>query len=314
MDNSIRENVHCIIGNPSCGNVFASLQSCFVAYGYKTSPIEVRLLKRLLEERGIECIEAGSSLSPGQHVFCHKICSKIITSQFCIVMLNHDESQGLHVPNANVNMEYGLMLGFNKYVIPFQKDDERLPFNVTGLDTAKYNVSNFEEVASQAIDKAITDTHRGTPDVSQGVVMSAFLMHKKALITPLDSIGDRNIFELGRPLGFIVLNDFSGMDYMFFGNFTRLSPASVVWHIERLDEIIEAREQSIEKRIAEGILKPQGGDFFNRWFNNLKIWVVVNSEKDKCDVADTLKGTSVSRSVELFSYEEVERERSKMPF
>ena len=84
------------------------------------------LLKKLLEERGIQPIEAGGSLAPAQSAFCAKICSKIITSQFCIALLNNDEKDGIEIPNANVNMEYGIMLGFNKYVIPFQKDSQKL--------------------------------------------------------------------------------------------------------------------------------------------------------------------------------------------
>jgi len=62
---------------------------------------------------------------------------KIITAQFCIVLINNDEMEGREIPNANVNMEYGLMLGFNKYVLPFQRASQRLPFNVAGLDTIK---------------------------------------------------------------------------------------------------------------------------------------------------------------------------------
>jgi hypothetical protein len=41
--------------------------------------------------------------------------------------------KGAEIPNANVTMKYGLMLGFNKYVIPFQRASQQLPFNVSGL-------------------------------------------------------------------------------------------------------------------------------------------------------------------------------------
>jgi hypothetical protein len=46
-------------------------------------------------------------------------------------------------PNANVNIEYGQMIGFNKFIIPFQHENFPLPFNVNGLDTIKYNDRNF---------------------------------------------------------------------------------------------------------------------------------------------------------------------------
>jgi hypothetical protein len=82
----------------------------------------MELLKHLLTARDIEPIEAGGSLAPAQNAFCAKICSKITTSQFCILLLSNIVRQGAEMPSANVNIEYGLALGFNKYVIPFRKD------------------------------------------------------------------------------------------------------------------------------------------------------------------------------------------------
>lgn len=103
-------------------------------------------------------MEAGPTTAPGQNAFCAKICSKIITSQFCIILLNNDLRDGKEIPNANVNMEYGLMLGFNKYVIPFQQQDQTLPFNVAGLDTVKYTNNTFQSQAELALDEAIKKT------------------------------------------------------------------------------------------------------------------------------------------------------------
>lgn len=134
------------------------------------------LLKRVLEERGIQAIEAGGALAPGQNAFCTKICSKIITSQFVAVLLNNDKVEGREVPNANVNMEYGLMLGFNKYVLPFQRSSQKLPFNVAGLDTIKYDDKDFEKLAARAVDQAIKETSQENPEpVTPDQVLEAFL-------------------------------------------------------------------------------------------------------------------------------------------
>ena len=135
MDKRIRRNEICIIGLPRCDFVFSSTRSCFIAYGFEESSLEMTILRRLLEERNIQPVEAGGTLAPGQNAFCSKICSKIIVAQFCAVLLNNEERVDIEIPNANVNMEYGLMLGFNKYVIPFQHSSQKLPFNVAGLDT-----------------------------------------------------------------------------------------------------------------------------------------------------------------------------------
>ncbi|MCD4768881.1 MAG: hypothetical protein K8R35_01775, partial [Bacteroidales bacterium] len=97
----------------------------------------ITLLRGILGMVVIIC-EAGGDIEPAKLAFCTKICSKIISSQFCIVIINDDLKDDTKIPNANVHMEYGLMLGFHKYVIPFQREEEDLAFNVSGLDTVKY--------------------------------------------------------------------------------------------------------------------------------------------------------------------------------
>ncbi|MFH1318703.1 MAG: hypothetical protein ABIH71_06780, partial [Candidatus Omnitrophota bacterium] len=129
MDIRIKKNEKCTIGLPSCDFVFSSTRYCFIAYGFDTSKDEKDTLCELLEKRNIEPIEAGSIIVPAQNVYCTKICSKIIISRFCIALLNNDIKNDQEVPNANVHMEYGLMLGFNKYIIPFQKKSQSLAFN-----------------------------------------------------------------------------------------------------------------------------------------------------------------------------------------
>jgi len=203
MDKRIRKNEICIIGLPRCDFVYSSTRNCFIAYGYKESTLEMTILRNLLKEKTIEPIEAGGALAPAQSAFCAKICSKIITSQFCIVLLNNDEINGKEIPNANVNMEYGLMLGFNKYVIPFQKAKQRLPFNVAGLDTIKYTNQDLEQRAKIAIDQAIITTQQEyAPNITPDQIIDVFLLSKRALLTPLNSEGDKVIYQLGAPLGF----------------------------------------------------------------------------------------------------------------
>lgn len=181
MDNKIRKNEICIIGLPRCDYVFSSTRSCFIGYGFEDSPLEMNILKDILESKGIEAVEAGGKLAPAQSAFCTKICSKIITSQFCIVLLNNREEQNIEIPNANVNMEYGLMLAFNKYVIPFQRKEQKLPFNVAGLDTIKYSNIDFKRLAESAIDDAIEKTKQSIPNEA-GIdqILDTFLLTKKS--------------------------------------------------------------------------------------------------------------------------------------
>jgi hypothetical protein len=263
MDKSIRKNEICIIGQPRCDFVFSSTRNCFIAYGFRESTLEMNVLRHLLTQRGIEPIEAGGELTPAQSAFCAKICSKIITSQFCIVLLNNENDEGREIPNANVNMEYGLMLGFNKYIIPFQRSSQVLPFNVAGLDTIKYSDTDFERRASTAIDQAINLTEQDSSQIiTPDQIIQLFLLSKRTLISPLDNEGDKAIFQMGAPLGFNLLNDFSGFIYIFFGNFTTYRAEVIFWRLCMLKEILDKRRESFPFRVQLGVITEQQANFY----------------------------------------------------
>lgn len=316
MDKSIRKNEICVIGLPRCDFVFSSTRTCFIAYGFEESSLEMDLLKKLLEEEGIQPIEAGGSLAPAQSAFCAKICSKIITSQFCIVLINNDEKDGLEVPNANVNMEYGLMLGFNKYVIPFQKESQKLPFNVAGLDTIKYNTKNFKNKAISAIKEAVITTNQETNPIDQSdQMLELFILVRSYLWAPLDSEGEKNIFRLGSPLGFNLLHDFPGDKYVFIGRFAMLRPEVVLWRLRKLNEILNGRRSSLPSRVTVGTIKPELLHVVEQLFSNAQIWVVVTSNEDKKSIQMELKAKPLDYGVDIISLDDVMIEiNSTMPF
>lgn len=312
MDISIRKNEHCIIGLPRCDFVFSSTRTCFVAYGFKTSPMEVSILRNLLSEFGIQCEEAGGQLAPGQNAFCQKICSKIITSQFCIVLLNNDKKDGQLVPNANVNMEYGLMLGFNKYLIPFQNELEALPFNVSGLDTVKYDSQNFESKAKAALQLAVSKTTQdsgSSPPPDQ--IINIFLLLKKLVYANIDDQGERNIFRLGTPFGFNLLNDFSGMIYNFFGNFTALRPEIVIWRLKMMNELLNDRRSSFKSRIDLGISTEEQVKAAETLFSKLKIIILLTSNEDKDTVLTGIKNVDFSYDLEIYSLLDMKKDLSE---
>ena len=313
MDKRIRRNEICIIGLPRCDFVFSSTRSCFIAYGFEESPLEMTILRRLLEERGIQPVEAGGTLAPGQNAFCSKICSKVISSQFCAVLLNNEEQGDNEIPNANVNMEYGLMLGFNKYVIPFQRSSQKLPFNVAGLDTIKYSDQDFERLASSAIDQAINETQQDIPPAySPDQVLEVFLLTKKALITPLNTDGDRSLYQIGSPLGFNLLNDFSGMHYMYFGNFCALRPEVALWRLGLLSEILDGRHSTFQDRVKAGIATKEQADVLEKIFRELRVWVVVTSNEDKATISSSVGESIPNYTTEVFSMEDVQTVLDKL--
>lgn len=306
MDKTIRRNEICVIGLPRCDFVFSATRSCFIAYGFEESTLEMTILRNLLDDRGIQPIEAGGSFAPGQNAFCAKICSKIIMSQFCIVLLNNDERDSNEIPNANVNMEYGLMLGFNKYVIPFQRASQRLPFNVAGLDTIKYTDRDLERQAVTAIEQAIDATEQGeTPIGTTDQLLQMYLLSRNMLITYVDSEGEKNIYRLGEPLGFNLINDFPGVQYAFLGRFGNLRPETILWRLRKMNEILNGRLSSIDTRVAMGAATPEQAVTAKELFESLQLWVVVTSDQDKTTVLGELDRQSINYPVEVITVEDI---------
>lgn len=309
MDNRLRKNEICIVGLPACGYVFSSSPSCFIAYGFKRSALEMEILRALLLERRIETYEASGELAPAQQVFCLKICSKIIQSQFCIVLVNNESVSGLQTTNANVYMEYGLMLGFNKCVIPFQHEDYALPFNVSGLDTIKYNNASFKARAATAIDQAIVTTTRteAPPVVSPDV--GAYLLLKGGLMCLLDGAGDKALYQLGAVCGFNLCVDLTGNRYVYFGNFPKLSPSVIAWRINKLIEIIDQRIGGMDFRVQTGVVTAQQRDLFLQLRKTVEIWILVKDAEDRAALLKAVSGCSIKPDV--FTLADVESEVSK---
>jgi predicted nucleotide-binding protein len=312
MDKTIRKNQICIIGQPRCDFVYSSTRTCFIAYGFNESSLEMDLMKKLLEERGILPIEAGGYLAPAQNAFCAKICSKIITSQFCIALLNNDEKNGNEIPNANVNMEYGLMLGFNKYVIPFQKESQKLPFNIAGLDTIKYDNKNFKDKAITAIEQAIKETNQEeVPKDTSDQLLDVFILSRNYVWSPVDSEGERNILRLGLPLGFNLLHDFAGNNYVFLGRFAALRPEAILWRLRKMNEMLNGRRGSIKQRVKDKIATPEQSALLERLFETLQIWVLVTSGEDKIAIQRELSKQPANYVIDIITIDEIISELSK---
>jgi hypothetical protein len=313
MDISIRKNDHCIIGLPRCDFVFSSTRTCFIAYGFKTSPMEMTILRNILEKNGIQCEEAGGKLAPGQNAFCKKICSKIITSQFCIVLLNHDEKDGQIIPNANVNMEYGLMLGFNKFIIPFQNDKYTLPFNVAALDTLKYTGENLEAKASSAIKEAIESTTQNKQSHQPlDKVIDIFLLSKKLIMVDINDSGEKSIYRFGSPFGFYLLHDFSGMIYHFFGNFTSLRPENIIWRLTMINDLLNERKGSMEKRLELGIIKQEKMKLAEALFSYINFLILVTSDEEKKTIQTAMDKAKFRYPLEIYSITDMNNDIDKL--
>jgi hypothetical protein len=310
VDTRIRKNERCVIGLPACDYVFSSTRSCFIAYGFSTSGLERDILKGVLQERGIEPVEAGGQIEPGKFAFCTKICSKIIVSQFCIIIINNDDSG----PNANVNMEYGLMLGHNKYVIPFQRETETLPFNVAGLDTLKYNSGNFRQLAIQAIDQAIKETSQNHPAPNLDYVINLFSIIKDTTFVNIhNDPGERAIYQLDSTFGFNLLVKFDGLSYVFLGNFGALQGHPIIWRLNKLMELLDARIKALPIRIQNSIVTEKAREDVDFFTKRLTIWLIVAGPTEVDEINSWRNKKILPFPLEIFTLDEVIQIVSQLP-
>lgn len=164
-----------------CGKVFEALKSCFIACPSDESlePM-LALISEKLQKSQVEPIIAVKERAYGKDIFCTKICGKIIESKFCMTILDDTIKNGVNVPNPNIYFEYGLMTALKKYIIPLQKDELTLAFNIRSHDTIKYKAGNL----AVELDRAIRDAILFTADDE-----------KKDLKIPTNSISTKGIIR-----------------------------------------------------------------------------------------------------------------------
>ncbi|MBM3156982.1 MAG: hypothetical protein FJ004_06820 [Chloroflexi bacterium] len=150
-----------------CGKFLGASKSCFIACpsSEDIEPI-LALIGEKLSKIGIEPVIAIKERAYGQDIFCIKICGKIIESQFCIVILDDtikrlDKNTEIGIPNPNVYYEYGLMTALGKHIIPLQKSEQQLAFNIQTHDTIKYMPKNISAELDRALKDANTMTKEG---------------------------------------------------------------------------------------------------------------------------------------------------------
>lgn len=154
---SFNINEQCFIRKAyKCGKIDGASKSCFIACPThdELEPI-LDLMSEKLTKYGIEPVIAVKDRAYGQDIFCTKICGKIIESMFCIAILDDTVSNELTIPNPNVYYEYGLMTALRKHIIPLQKENLELAFNIQSFDTVKYNSRNIGRELDRAIKDAI---------------------------------------------------------------------------------------------------------------------------------------------------------------
>ena len=150
----LKVNERCLVRHQDCRRILGGSRICFVACpNSEEVALELEIIRQRLRDVNIEPYIATDQRDYQKDIFCEKICTKIIESHFCIVILNDvkDVKDKVVKPNANVYYEYGLMTAFRKKIIPVQLHNHDLAFNIQSLDTLKYTPVDFSDKIEEAI-------------------------------------------------------------------------------------------------------------------------------------------------------------------
>ncbi len=305
-------NESCIIGLPTCGYAFSSSRMAFIATpADEEFALELDILKGLLEEKEYESYIALQRLDPARLAFCTKICSKIITSQFCIVLLNsssHRDEPHIKIPNPNVHMEYGLMLAFKKFILPFQHEGDALAFNIRPLDTIVYSNKNFKECANRAIDEAILQT--GTTSRPTRVLTSSEnrIRYTSVLglhLTQVNNDAANFLYVLGLPMGFSLLD---GPDVVYLGIFDLEPAKEIVFRLKLLLQALHNAKQRIESIVRKSMPRAEV-ERLAPLINKIRAEVVVSREIDKEKVGARI--TELTKGLQTIPWKLVNEEDIK---
>jgi len=247
--------------------------------------LELDVLESLLGEKEYESYIALQKLDPAKLAFCTKICSKIITSQFCIVLLNsssHRDHPEIKIPNPNVYMEYGLMMAFKKHILPFQREGDALAFNIRPLDTLMYKKTDFRKLADRAIDNAIIQagtTSRPTRALTSSENLLKYISVRGLRVTQLNNDDVTYLYNLGNPLGYLLLD---GIDVVYFGIFDIEPAKEVVFRLKLLLQALHQAKHRFDQTTSKTLTPDQIDHVYKLW-NRLKIEIVVSPDiaKDK---------------------------------
>jgi hypothetical protein len=229
-----------------------------------------------LAKVGIESIVAVKERAYGQDIFCTKICGKIIESRFCIVILDDSVEKEAKIPNPNVYYEYGLMTALGKHIIPLQKEDLKLAFNIQSYDTIKYNSKNISSELDRAIKDAIRITEKREKEnkEDEGVMLPEKVLFRKLEMVGFNQRDDKwflyNVIEDTNFKGFGQDTNKDAPFYLYLGKIDNttefqdyLSDLGIVIYrtehkAKELQEKLSSIEESLEM-IKEDIKKENTG-------------------------------------------------------
>ncbi len=258
---------------PYCGHFAGSEESVFIAVPEKAKyEMEIKTLDELLRAKSLKAYIMPELSDHDKIVFCERVCSKIISSRFCLVFIEKNLAR-----STDVHLSYGIMLAFDKIVIPLEKtvqNGDRL----SPLPAILYYTDNFRTIAQTIIEEALLKTSsKGLLGLLHGDdELQQYLLNRNLKPLPIENQVTKELYRIAYPADFLILE---GTDFVFFGAFESLHHEEAASRIRLLIKGLMKMKSRFET-IYKNTLPFESIEFIYRVFSNIRIEVIVSCSID----------------------------------
>jgi len=258
---------------PYCGHFAGSEESVFTAVPEKMKyETEINTLNDLLRAKGLKNYIMPELTDQNKITFCERVCSKIISSRFCLVFTEKNLAR-----SADVHLSYGIMLAFDKIVIPLEKavhEAEKL----APLPAILYYPDNFRSIAQTIIEEALlrTSTNGLLGLLHSDEELQQYLLSRNLKPLPIENQVTREFYRIAYPADFLILE---GTAFVFFGAFESLGYEEAAARIRLLIKGLMKMKSRFET-VYKNTLPFESIEFIYRVFSNIRIEVIVAGSID----------------------------------
>lgn len=258
---------------PYCGHFAGSEKNVFIAVPDKVKyEMEISTLNDLFMAKGLNVYVMPELSDHDKIMFCEQVCSKIISSRFCLVFTDKNLAR-----SADVHLSYGIMLAFDKIVIPLEKAVHEAE-KFAPLPAILYYPDNFHSIAQTIVEEALLKTSANglLGLLHSDEELQQYLLSRNLKPLPIENQFIKEFYRIAYPADFLILE---GTDFVFLGAFESLHHEEAASRIRLLIKGLTKMKSRFET-VYKNTLPFESMEFIYRVFSNIRIEVLVSGGID----------------------------------
>jgi hypothetical protein len=158
------------------------------------------------------------------------------------------------------------------------------------------------------VEQAIKETAQSQPSPVISQILDLFLLINGTTVVNIQNDAtERAIFQLGNTFGFNLLVKFDGLSYVFLGNFGVFQAHPIIWRLNKLLELLDARVKAIPTRVQAGLATEQARAAVQFFMTRLEIWLIVPGSVEADEISSWSAAHELPFRLETHTLERVMR-------